>query len=129
MRLLALGVILFAANAIGLVIAAWLLDDMSLSASGFLIEVAIFTGLMLFVEPFLRKLALTHAQVLLGSTAIIATLIALIVTEWIGKGLEINGAGTWVLAAIIIWGFVVIARLILPLFLFRELLRQTRERG
>ena len=129
MRLLALGVILFAANAIGLVIAAWLLDDMSLSASGFLIEVAIFTGLMLFVEPFLRKLALMHAQVLLGSTAIIATLVALIVTEWIGKGLEINGAGTWVLAAIIIWGFVVIARLILPLFLFRELLRQTRERS
>lgn len=128
MRLLALAVIFFIANAVGLILAAWLLDDMSLSASGFLIEVAIFTGLMLFVEPFLRTIALKHARVLLGSTAIIATLFALIVTELIGKGLEINGAGTWVLAAIIIWGAVVIARLFLPLLLFRELLRQPRER-
>jgi putative membrane protein len=95
---------------------------MNLDALAFVIEVAIFTGVMVLAEPLLRKLAFTHARALLGSTAMLATLIALIATDLLSDGLTISGAGTWLLATILIWGFAVIARLLVPLVLFKETL-------
>jgi hypothetical protein len=122
LRLLAAAVVALVANALAILVTAWLLDDMRLDAVAFVIEVAIFTGVMLLAEPFLRKLALTHARALLGSTALLATLIALIATDWLSDGLTISGAGTWLLATVMIWGFAVIARLLVPLVIFKKTL-------
>ena len=127
-RLVALGVIALVANAVAILVTAWALDDVGLDAVGFVLEVAIFTGVMLLIEPFLKKLALTHARVLLGSTALIATLIALVVTVALTDGLTISGAGTWVLATVLVWAIALVARLLLPLVIFKRTLARRDER-
>ena len=43
LRFVARTVIALVANAIGLIVAAWLLDDMTLNATGLLIDVLVFT--------------------------------------------------------------------------------------
>jgi len=127
-RLVAHAVVAFIANAIAILVTAWALDDVSLDAVGFVIEVAIFTGVMILIEPLLRKLALIHARVLLGSTALIATLIALVVTVALTDGLRISGAWTWILTTVLVWAIALVARLLLPFVIFKRTLARRDER-
>jgi len=111
-----------AANALGLIVAALLLDDMRLGASGFIIAVLIFTGVLILVRPMLTKLALKHARALGGSSALLATLVALIVTNIFSSAdtFEIRGAVTWVLATVIVWAATLLGGLLLPWLLLRK---------
>jgi putative membrane protein len=119
-RLLISGAIYLAANAIGLLVAAWVLDDMSLDGAAFLIAVAIFTGVEVLARPLLTQIAIRNAGGLVGSTALVATLIGLIVTVWLSDGLRIDGALTWVLATVIVWAAALVAGLILPPLLVKR---------
>lgn len=91
-RLLISGAIYLVANAIGLLVAAWVLDDMSIDGAAFLIAVAILTGVEILARPLLTQIAIKNAGGLMGSTALLATLIGLIVTAWLSDGLTIDGA-------------------------------------
>ena len=101
-------------TALGLLVANWILDDMSVGASGFIIDVLIFTGVLVVARPFFASIGLKHAPALAGSSALIATLVALIVTTILSDDLTIDGAATWVLATIIIWIVGLAAGLLLP---------------
>lgn len=103
-----------AANAIGLVVAALVLDDMSLDVGSFLLAVAIFTGVEVVASPLVTKVAMQSARVLLGATSLVSTLLGLVVTAWLTDGLHIRGFVTWVLATVIVWGAALVAGLILP---------------
>lgn len=115
------------ANAIGLVVAASLLDDMSLEAGGFLVAVLVFTGVNVLVLPLVQKTALTKSSALLGSTALVAALIALVVTTVTTDEMRIDGLTTWLLATVIVWGAALIATLLLPVLVFKRL-REDRNR-
>jgi len=82
------------ANAVALIAGALLLEDMGLEVTGFILALLIFTGVSMLASPLIRQTALTKAPVLLGSTALISTLAALIVTAIISDGLRINGLTT-----------------------------------
>jgi putative membrane protein len=73
-------VIYLAANAIALLVANALLDDMPVDGSAFVIAVLIFTGVEVLVQPRVSQIAVKNANALVGSSALIATLIGLIVT-------------------------------------------------
>lgn len=60
-RLVATTVVAIVANAIGLIVAAIVLDRMTLDGAAFVIAVLIFTGVELLVQPLLRQTALTKA--------------------------------------------------------------------
>lgn len=122
MRLLATAVVALIANAIALIVGAWVLTDMSLTPVAFLIAVVIFTVVAVVIDPLIRQVSVTKAPVLLGSSALVSTLVALIVTALISDGLKISGIGTWILATVIVWAVSVIARLVLPLVIFRKTL-------
>ncbi len=102
LRLIRIGLVL-GGNALGLWITAILLDDLSISGAAFLIAVVIFTILTIVLDPIVSRLAEKYADVLAGGTALISTALALLVTSWISDGLSIDGAGTWLLATILIW--------------------------
>jgi hypothetical protein len=68
------------ANAIGLLVANALLDDMSVDGSAFVIAVLIFTGIEVLVQQLITQIAIKNANALVGSSALIATPIGLIVT-------------------------------------------------
>lgn len=126
-RLIATGVIALVANAIALVVAAQLLDDMSLDSLSFVIAAAIYTGIAVLAEPLIRQMAFKSAPALLGSSALVATLVSLIITAVIADGLEINGLTTWVLATVIVWAVALAARLLLPLVIFKKTLAAARN--
>lgn len=108
------------ANAVGLIVAAAVLDDMGLGASGFVIAVLIFTGVTVIVRPMITKMALKHANALGGSSALIAVLVGLIVTTIVSDSLTIDGAVTWVMATAIVWAATLLGGLLLPWLLLRK---------
>ena len=121
-RFLARTVVELVASAIGLIVAAWLLQGVTLNASGFLIAVAVFTLAKIVLGPLVFKLSFKYARALTGGIALVTTFVGLLVTTWLTSGLTIAGAGSWVMATIVVWVFTVIAILVLPLVIFKKLL-------
>lgn len=126
-RLLATAIVSLLADAIGLLVAAQVLDDMALDVDGFVTAVVLFALVGLLIEPLLRQVAVRNAPALLGSTALVATLVSLIVTALVSDGLRISGTLTWVLATVIVWAVALVVSLLLPLVIFRSVLREARE--
>lgn len=106
-------VLTIAGNAIGLLVASVLLDDVDLNASGFLIALLIFTVAELLIEPIVEKVFTTHAEKLRMLTSLVTTFLALLVTDVVSDGLSIEGAWTWVLATVIVWLGTLLAGVIL----------------
>jgi putative membrane protein len=102
LRIIRVGLAL-AGNALGLWIAALLLDGMDISGAAFVIAVLLFTVLAALLEPALSLAAEKTVEVLQGATTLIATALALLLTAWISDGLSIDGIGTWILATVIVW--------------------------
>lgn len=126
-RLAATAVVSLIANAIALLIAAAMLDDVTLHADGFIIAVLVFTLVSVIIEPLVRQVALKNVPAILGGTALVATLISLIVAALIGNGLSIDGLTTWVMATVVVWLVALIVRLLLPLVMFKEVLRRRSD--
>ena len=123
-RHVAVAVVALLANAIALIVIAWLLDGMTLEVRGLLIEVAIFTCVMVLIEALVRRLTPIQGGAFLGGSALLSTVIALVVTTLVTDGLQLSGASTWFLAIVLMWGFPVIVRLILPHLIFKQTLRR-----
>jgi putative membrane protein len=120
-------VITFAANAVGLLVAAALLEGMSVSGTAFVIAVAIFTLIQAVVGPMIRQAAVKNAQALLGGTAFVVTFVGLLVTSLISDGLRIEGVSTWVLATVIVWVAALLATLVLPLLFVKKAVEERRS--
>lgn len=121
-------VVLLVANAVGLLVAAVVLADMQISFGSFVIAVAIFTAVSAVVRPVIMKMAEKHADSLMGGTALIATLVGLVATSIISDGFIIRGAGTWLLATIIVWLTAVLAGLIIPAVFIKRRVDDGRDR-
>ena len=119
-RLLISFVIQLAANALGLLVADWVLEDVKVSGTAFLVAVVIFTVVYAIAQPFLTQLALSKATALRGATALVATLIGLIITSLVSDGLSISGGLTWLEATVIVWIVSLLGTLILPLIFVKK---------
>src|SRR6188508_584539 len=102
-----------AGNAIGLLVAAALLDDVTLDGAAFILAVVIFTVAELILEPLIEKTVLEHAERLRMLSSLVTTFLALLVTDLLSDGLDIEGALTWVLATVIVWLGTLLAGVIL----------------
>ncbi len=102
LRLIRIGLMLVG-NAVGLILAAALLDDMSLDGVAFVVAVAIFTVATIVLDPLIARVADRYVEALSGVSSLIATAISLVVTSWISDGLSISGAVAWILATLIVW--------------------------
>jgi hypothetical protein len=108
------------AAAIGLIVAAAILDDMTLDASGFVIALLVFAGVDILAQPLIIKIGWKHASALAGSSALISTFVALVVTTIVSDGLRISGAATWLLATVIVWAASLVAGIVLPVTVFKR---------
>jgi uncharacterized membrane protein YvlD (DUF360 family) len=111
---------------VGLIVAAVVLDGMSLDATGFLVAVAVFTIAFALLQPFLFSVFRMSPGPVLGGVALIATLASLIVTELLTDGLSIRGVGTWIAATVIVWLGSVLAAFILPFLGLKKYLEERR---
>jgi uncharacterized membrane protein YvlD (DUF360 family) len=119
-------VIAFASNAVGLIVAAAVLDGMSLNVTGFFVAVAVFTVVFALLQPFLISVLRRSPGPVLGGVALIATLASLIITELLTDGLSIRGVGTWIAATVIVWLGSVLAAFILPYLGLKKYLDERR---
>ncbi len=113
-RLLVRTFVLLVANAVGLIVAAFVLDGMDINATGFIISLVIFTVALALMQPFLGSGMRRRGSSALGGVALIATFVALLITDIISDGLSIDGIGTWLAATVIVWAAALLAAFILP---------------
>lgn len=118
--------IALAASAIGLLVADWILEDMSVGMSGFIIAVAIFTVTTAIINPFIMKMAMKKAQALLGASALITTFVGLLVTKILSESLQIRGASTWLFATLIVWLASLLAAVFIPMILVKRGVQSAR---
>lgn len=116
-----------AGNAIGLVVAAAVLDKMEISGGAFILAVVIFTVVDIIIQPFLTQMAARSVAALRGATALAATLISLIVTATLSDGLDIQGLDTWFWATLIVWLASMLAGVILPLIFVKNKVEERRS--
>lgn len=128
LRFLAAVVLRLLANAVGLALAAWLLDGFSVTTAGFVGVVILFTVIEVVLDPLVLKLSIQYAPVLRGGVALVTTLIGLIVVTIVSDGLVVEGATAWVVGTLIVWLGGVLAALLLPLFVFKSV-REQRQQG
>ena len=113
-------------NAIGLLVAAALLDDMHVSAGSFVVALLIFSILVAVLQPFLAVQLRRLGNGAIGATALIATLVSLLLTDVLSDGLEIDGVGTWIAAAVIVWLAALVAAFVLPFLGLKKYLDERR---
>ena len=126
-RFLIRTVIVLIANAVGLLVAASILDGMELDAGGFIVAVVVFTVVFALMQPFLASQMQRRGSAALGGVSLIASLIALIVTDLVSDGLSIEGAGAWLGATVIVWAASLLAAFILPFLGLRKYLEERRD--
>jgi putative membrane protein len=108
------------ANALGLLVASYVLEDVTVSGSAFVVAVVIFTVVYALAQPFLTQLAISKASALRGGVALVSTLVGLIVTSLVSDGLSIEGTVTWIEATVIVWVVSLLGVLLLPLVLIKK---------
>ncbi len=115
------------ANAIGLLVAAWILPDMSMDGLSLVMAVLIFTVVEVIAQPLLRKIAVKNVEALVGSVALVTTFVGLLVTEIFSDGMDINGLSTWFFATVIVWLAALLAAIILPALLLKKAVEEHRN--
>jgi hypothetical protein len=126
-RLLIRALIFLVSAALGLLVAAWLLDgDFVLTASGFIVAVLVFTVAQSVLSPFIAKTAARFAPSFLGGIGLVSTLVALVLATLVSDGLQISGAKGWILGTVVVWLVTALGTLVLPMIFLKE---KAAERG
>jgi putative membrane protein len=93
-----------AAIAVGIIVAAALLDDFSIDAGGLVAATLLFWIIHIVVQFLaLRVLVRQPSVALAGLLALASTIVALVIVNIIVSGMRIHGVSTYVLATLIIW--------------------------
>lgn len=127
-RFFARSALMLIGNAVGLLAAALLLPGFHINIVGFLVSVLFFTGVEILFEPFVLKMAIKYMPALRGGIALVTTFVGLLLTVIFTSGLTIDNLTTWVLAPLVVWLAVVLAGVVLPLFLFKSILQDVKEK-
>lgn len=127
-RLAIRAVVYLVSAAIGLLVAKAFVDDMTISWGSFVIVVVIFAVLQSVLTPFITNVAQRNAPALVGGVGLITTLISLVLTSLVSDGLEVDGAGAWLLAALIVWLVTMVATLLVPIILVKAGVSAAAER-
>ena len=126
-RLLVRTLVALAANAIGLIVASAVLDGFDINVASFVVAVVIFTVMFAVLTPFLAVQLRRLGNGAIGATALIATLVSLVVTDLLSDGFSISGVGTWIAAAVIVWLAALVAAFVLPFLGLKKYLDDRRD--
>ena len=126
-RLLVRTLIAVAANAVGLIVASAVLDGFSINVASFIVAVVIFTIVFAVLTPFLAVQLRRLGNGAIGATALIATLVSLIITDLLSDGFSISGVGTWIAAAVVVWLAALVAAFVLPFLGLKKYLEENRR--
>jgi Mycobacterial 4 TMS phage holin, superfamily IV len=106
--------------AIGLLVAAWVVPGVSLSVSGFIVAVVVFSIAQAALSVVCLKLPHGYASLLLGGTGLALTVFALILATAVTHGLTVRGMASWVATTLVVWLVTTIGAVSLPELLRRQ---------
>lgn len=117
-RMLVRAVVFLVSAAVGLLVAAAVVDGVSVSTAGLLVAVVVFAVLQSVLAPFLAKVAARNAPAFLGGIGLVSTFVALLAASSLTDALTISGGvGTWMAATVVVWLATALATLALPVLL------------
>lgn len=120
-------VIYFLAALIGIVVADAVLSGFSVDGwLSYIVVAAVFAVVQAILSPLIGKMVDKNASAFTGGVGIISTLIALVITA-IFTTLNVDGLGTWVLAALIVWLAGALAAWLLPFILVKRAVQERRS--
>ncbi len=119
-QILLRAVVLLGSWAIGLLVAAWVVPRVSLSASGFIVAVVVFSVAQAVLSLSILKLPHGYASLLLGGTGLALTVVALIVASELTHGLTIHGFASWLATTVLVWLVTTVGAISLPDLFARE---------
>jgi Mycobacterial 4 TMS phage holin, superfamily IV len=118
-QILLRAVVLLGSWAIGLLVAAWVVPGVSVSVSGFIVAVVLFSVAQAMLSLLILKLPRGYASLLLGGTGLALTLVALSLASVLTHGLTIRGIASWIAATIVVWLVTTVGAISLPEALVR----------
>ena len=117
---------LLAGNAIGLLLASLLLTGFSIKTVSFIVVVIVFTLVQVVAEPLILKIGEKNVPALKGGIALVVTFVGLLVTDLVTAGLTVGGISNLLAATLLVWLGALIAGIVLPIYVFKEL-REPRK--
>lgn len=115
------------ANAIGLLIAVVLLPGFSIDPLSFVIAVGLFSLVQTVLGPLITKISFKSFPQLMGGIALVTIFVGLFVTDIVMSGMEIGGISNWLAATLLVWIGSLLASILLPLYVFKQLAENARE--
>ncbi|WP_156253211.1 phage holin family protein [Pseudactinotalea terrae] len=107
--------------AIGLLVAALLIDGVEVGVLGFVVAVVVFALTQSLLTPVVTALARKYANAFVGGMGLVATLVALLVANALTDGLRITGGiTTWILATLVVWLVTAAATVLLPTWVLKD---------
>jgi uncharacterized membrane protein YvlD (DUF360 family) len=128
-RLLIRTAVFLVSAALGLLVAAWLVPDVTLTVSGFVLTVIIFAVLQSVLAPFILKITRRHAPAFLGGIGLLSTFVALLIASLVAGGISIRGVFAWVLATLIVWLVTALGAFLLPTLFLKKKVADRRSDG
>ncbi len=113
-QILLRAVLLLGSWAIGLLVAASVVPGVSLSSSGFIVAVLVFSVAQAVLSLLCLKLPHGYASLLLGGTGLALTVFALSLATAVTDGLTIRGMASWVATTLVVWLVTTIGAVSLP---------------
>ncbi|RLP77482.1 hypothetical protein D9V32_03275 [Mycetocola tolaasinivorans] len=92
-----------ATAALGLLLAAWIIPGVTITASGFIVAVIIFTLAQAILTPFIFNIARKYASPIIGGIGLVSTFVALFVASLFPGGLHFENLAAWILAPVLVW--------------------------
>jgi hypothetical protein len=108
------------ANAVGLLLAAMLLDGFRIDVWSFVIVLLVFTVIMLVTAPLLTTFTSSSLPQIKGGIALISVFVGLKATDLLMNGFEIGVFANWLAATLLVWLGSLTAEIVVPLLLKRQ---------
>ena len=115
------------ANAAGLLLATLLLPGFRIDALSFVFAVALFSGIQTLLGPLVTKTAIQYIPQIRGGIALVTIFVVLFIVDILMDGFHMGGLSNWLAATLLVWIGSLVAAILLPIYVFKELVQHHRE--
>jgi hypothetical protein len=121
MRIVAWIAVGLVTNAIGLAIAAAVVDGFDIDTVAFPVVVVVFTLISALAYPVCEAFIEKNVQLLASLVGLVGAFVTLLVTDLVSSNLDISGVSAWVLGTLIIWAASILTGLLLAKWIYERI--------
>jgi uncharacterized membrane protein YvlD (DUF360 family) len=114
-------------NAVGLLVAALLVDGFTIDVIGFVLAAVLLSAVEAVAGPLILKLQEKNVPALQGGVALVTTFVGLWITDLLVSGMHIAGITALLASTLLVWLGTVIGNLVLPALVFKDM--QTKPKA